>query len=81
MSGLYPQALISYEKAIGLERENTRAWYSKCLVLVALNRSQEALACFDQVIALDPQCSVARYGKNLTLQYLKDLNSTGKEDI
>ncbi|MDZ7684182.1 MAG: tetratricopeptide repeat protein [Gammaproteobacteria bacterium] len=52
--GLYRQALIHLDEALGLNRDSPAAWYFRGYTLLALGREQEALAAFDRVEELDP---------------------------
>ncbi len=53
--GKHEEAVASFDKAIEIKTEFTRAWYNKGDTLQKLERYDDALACYDKVIEIDPK--------------------------
>jgi len=66
LSGRLDLALQSFETAALLQPQNIDAKYYGGLVMVAMNRCQEAIRAFEGVLELDMDNSFARYAINLT---------------
>ena len=52
--GKHEEAVASFDKAIEIKTEFTRAWYNKGDTLQKLERYDDALACYDKVIEMFP---------------------------
>ena len=50
--------------------EESTAWYNKGNSLDSLEKYEEAIACYDEAIKLNPEDSDVRYGKGYTLKKL-----------
>jgi len=74
--GRYRDAIRYFTKLI--ERDNVKAdyWEKKGIALMAIEKFEEALKCFNQVLKLNPEKVSAIYGKALSLKNLgKDKES------
>jgi tetratricopeptide (TPR) repeat protein len=71
MTGNYREALESLETSIGLEPQNPDVWYSKGLALVALDRLDEALTCFEKVMELNPQDTTGQRSLDMVREMLR----------
>jgi|GEM_PF-718854 len=65
------KAIISYDKAIGLDPNNAYAWGNKGAALSTLKRYEEALSAFEKAIELDPNDTFAWSNKGDTLSRLE----------
>jgi len=66
-AGRYEEATALHEKALQMEADNPKAWFSRGAALVKLQRFEEAIAAYDQVIQLKPEFSEAWFGKGTAL--------------
>jgi tetratricopeptide (TPR) repeat protein/predicted RNA-binding Zn-ribbon protein involved in translation (DUF1610 family) len=66
--GNYPDALAISEKALAKSPRCKEAWVVKGSALALLNRSEEALACYEQALAIDPSYEEASTQKAMLLQ-------------
>jgi Flp pilus assembly protein TadD len=67
----YPDALMAYNQAIGLDPTYTQAYMGKGLALETLSNNKEALMVYEQVIRLDPDHQQAYVRKGLCLFHLR----------
>jgi hypothetical protein len=68
--GNYPGALAVSERALAKSPRCKEAWVVKGGALALLNRSKEALACYEQALAIDPSYEEASTQKEMLLQSL-----------
>ncbi len=61
--GRWGAAIQFYNRALALKWDLTGAWLAKARILVAHERAQEALECFEKALSLDPENEDARAGK------------------
>ncbi|HEY5084719.1 MAG TPA: tetratricopeptide repeat protein, partial [Rhizomicrobium sp.] len=62
--------LADFDQAVALDAANADAWNNRGLVLVALNRANEALENYDQALKLKPDYVEARSNRGLALKAL-----------
>lgn len=60
-------ALACYDKALQMESENPKAWFSRGAVLVKLQQLDEALKSYDRALALKPDLAEAWFGRGTVL--------------
>lgn len=68
--GKYEEAIVLYDRALGLEPRMAMAWCGKGVALNGLSRYQEALGAFDEAIAISPGYAKAWYEKGIALHGL-----------
>jgi len=61
--GRWGAAIQFFNRALALKWDLSGAWLAKAKILVAHDRAQEALECFEKVLSLDPENEDARAGK------------------
>ena len=61
--GRWGAAIQFYNRALALKWDLSAAWLAKGQILLAHDRAQEALECFEKVLALDPENEEAQGGK------------------
>ena len=69
--GRYDEAIASHDKAIQIESDNPRAWFSKGAVLTKLQQYQDAIACYDRATQIKPDFSEAWFGTGTALAKLQ----------
>ena len=69
--GRYDDAIASHDKAIQIESDNPRAWFSKGAVLTKLQQYQDAIACYDRATQIKPDFSEAWFGRGTALAKLQ----------
>jgi protein O-GlcNAc transferase len=67
----FSEALVSFDKAIGLKADSSEAYINRGNVLRELNRNEAALSSYDQAIALDPMNALAYSSRGLLLNTLQ----------
>src|SRR5262249_11186597 len=68
-------ALVSYDRALPLDRTNAEVHYGRGNVLMSLKRPSEALASFDRAIAIRPDYPDALYNRGWTALLMGDFTS------
>jgi tetratricopeptide (TPR) repeat protein len=86
VAGREDDALEQLDAAIRLAPRFCLAWINKGIVLKAMARFEDALACYDHILdAIDPQNERARYNKAVALlaraEEDDDLTEEGLEDV
>ena len=71
--GRWGAAVQFYNRALALKWDFADAWLAKGRVLLAHDRSQEALECFEKVLAIDPNHEAALQGKQEAERSLRPL--------
>ena len=61
--GRYDEAMTSYDKAIQIEPDNAKAWFSKGAALMNLQRYEEAFTSYDRATQIKLDFSEAWFGK------------------
>lgn len=69
----YDDAIACYDKALHMEPENYKAWFSRGAVLVKLQQFDEALKSYDRALALKPDLPEAWFGRGTVLTKQQDL--------
>jgi len=69
----FEDAIACYDKAIQMEPQNHRAWFSRGAGLVKLQQWDEALVSYDNAIDLKPDLSEAWFGRGTVLAKQQDL--------
>ncbi|HEY9796991.1 MAG TPA: tetratricopeptide repeat protein [Leptolyngbyaceae cyanobacterium] len=69
--GRYDDAIASHDKAIQIESDNPRAWFSKGAVLTKLQQYQDAIACYDRATQIKLDFSEAWFGRGTALAKLQ----------
>jgi tetratricopeptide (TPR) repeat protein len=69
--GRYDEAIASHDKAIQIESDNPRAWFSKGAVLTKLQQYQDAIACYDRATQIKLDFSEAWFGRGTALAKLQ----------
>lgn len=67
----YDEAIASHDKAIQIEPDNHRAWFSKGAALTKLQQYEEAIASYEQATHIKPDFSEAWFGKGTALTKLQ----------
>lgn len=68
--GEYEEAIVSYDRALGLDAYNPDLWYNKGLALSGLGRYEEALRCYHRASNLEPFDSEVWLGTGASLSSL-----------
>ena len=68
--GRYEDALTSYDKALEINPDFSKAWYNRGNVLTELDRYEDALISFDKALEIDPDFSEAWYYHGAALVHL-----------
>lgn len=63
----YEDAVACYDKALQMEPDNPRAWFSRGAVLVKLQQLDDALQSYDRALALKPDLAEAWFGRGTVL--------------
>jgi tetratricopeptide (TPR) repeat protein len=50
----FNEAIMWYDKALGIENNNFDLWYNKGYALVSLGKYEDAVKCYDKAIEIDP---------------------------
>jgi tetratricopeptide (TPR) repeat protein/tRNA A-37 threonylcarbamoyl transferase component Bud32 len=67
------EALVSFDKVIDLTPHNPRPWKHKAIILaVDLGDIEEALACLNQALAIDPYDEDTLESREMLLQHLRE---------
>jgi len=69
--GRHENALTYHDKALALEPENAKAWFSKGAALTKLQRYDEALVAYTKAMELRPDSPEACFGRGTVLAKLK----------
>ncbi|WP_448563416.1 tetratricopeptide repeat protein [Trichothermofontia sp.] len=72
--GEYDGAIACYDKAIQMEADNPKAWFSRGIVLAKLQQLEAAIAAYDRVLAAKPDASEAWFAKGAALAKLNQLD-------
>lgn len=67
----YDEAIASHDKAIQIEPDNHRAWFSKGAALTKLQQYEEAITSYNQATHIKPDFSEAWFGKGTALAKLQ----------
>ncbi|OLP16817.1 hypothetical protein BST81_19170 [Leptolyngbya sp. 'hensonii'] len=67
----FEEALTSHEKAIQIEPDNARAWFSKGAALAKLQRHEEAIQSYDRAVQLRPDSSEIWFSLGVSLTKLQ----------
>ena len=78
--GRYQSALVYCDKAIKENPNDKWAWYLKGKVYYQLNKSAEAIECFNKSIQIDPNFADAYFWMGLTYKSYYESNSIIKHD-
>ena len=70
--GQFNSAIRCFDRVISLENSEysdlyISAWYNKARSYIGLNKRDEAIACFDVVLSIDPYHANAKMGKDMLL--------------
>lgn len=76
--GRLNDSLRSYDDILARNQSNVRAWYLKGYTLSRLGRYDEALACYDRAMEIDPGYYQARYARS---EVQRILNSSKETDL
>ncbi|MDX2232689.1 MAG: tetratricopeptide repeat protein [Leptolyngbyaceae cyanobacterium bins.349] len=68
-------AIACYDKALQLEPDNPKAWFSRGAVLVKLQQLEPALAAYDRALALKPDLAEAWFGRGTVLAKQQNLDA------
>jgi tetratricopeptide (TPR) repeat protein len=71
IEGRYDEAIASHDKAIQIEPDNHRAWFSKGAALTKLQHYEEAIASYDRATQIKPDFSEAWFGRGTVLSKLQ----------
>lgn len=74
--GRLNESLKSYDNIIARNQSNVRAWYLKGYTLSRLEMNDEALACYDRALEIDPKFYQAVYARN---ELVRKINSSNKQ--
>lgn len=66
----YKNLTVNYDKAIGINPNDTKSWNNKGTALVNIQMYNEAMKCFDKVLEIDPNDAVAWHNKGVNLEKL-----------
>lgn len=69
----YEDAIASYDKALQMEPDNPKAWFSRGALLVKLQQFDEALKSYDRALELKPDLAEAWFGRGTVLVKQQDL--------
>ena len=72
--GRWGAAIQFYNRALALKWDLADAWLAKGRVLLAHDRAQEALECYEKVLAIDPNQGAALAGKKDAEAFLSPLH-------
>ena len=75
--GLLNESLKSYDDILARNQSNAQAWFLKGYALSRLGRYNEALACYNRALEIDPGFYQAMYAKN---ELQKELNRSNKTE-
>lgn len=79
-AGKFEDAIISYDKALELDPNDTDTWCSKGNALASLQRFRLAIKSYDQAIKIDPGNNAALNNKSYALHKIGDtLYKEGKK--
>ena len=73
--GRLNDSLKSYDDIIARNKSNIRAWYLKGYTLSRLEMYDEALACYDRALEIDPGYYQAVYPRNEQLRKMNSSNN------
>lgn len=59
----YYYDLGAYSRTISTSSDAAQVWFNRCLKWCYAFNHEEAVRCFDQVVALDPNCAMGYWGK------------------
>src|SRR5579885_4080 len=65
--GRLEHAIKSCEKILNFDRSNVETLQRKCIILAKMTRREEAIACFDEILQINPHHMLAWYNKGLLL--------------
>lgn len=71
LMGRGDEAMASYDRALRLQPDNTRALKGRGLILWQRQRREETLACYERLLRLEPDCADAWIMKGAALHALK----------
>ncbi|MDX2243295.1 MAG: tetratricopeptide repeat protein [Leptolyngbyaceae cyanobacterium bins.302] len=69
----FEDAIAAYDKALHMEPDNHKAWFSRGAVLVKLQKIDEALKAYDRALELKPDLAEAWFGRGTVLAKQQDL--------
>jgi tetratricopeptide (TPR) repeat protein len=69
--GRFEEAIASYDKAIQIEPDNPKAWFSRGAALAKLQRIEEAIAAYENAIQIKSDFSEAWFGKGVAFVKLQ----------
>ncbi len=78
--GRWGAAIQFYNRALALKWDLAPAWLAKGQTLLAHDRAQEALECFDKVLSLDPENEEARGGRREAQALLHPVRARPREE-
>jgi len=67
----YEDAIAAHDKALQIDPENARAWFSKGAALAKLQRYEETIATYEQATQINPEFSEAWFGQGTILTKLQ----------
>ena len=68
--GRHSEAIISFNKALAIDSQNSLVWNNKGIALNALGQHGEAILCYEKALAIDPRIAQAWCNKGSTLHIL-----------
>ncbi|KAM3094720.1 tetratricopeptide repeat protein [Phormidesmis sp. 146-35] len=69
--GRFEEAIASYDKAIQIEPDNAKAWFSRGAALAKLQKIEEAIAAYEKATQIKSDFSEAWFGKGVAFTKLQ----------
>jgi tetratricopeptide (TPR) repeat protein len=70
------EALLCYDKAIGINAGYPNAWFNKGVLLGCMGKLEEAVECFEKVLAIDPNHQLAQRDKQMLSEIISRKHSS-----
>ena len=71
----FEEAIASYDKAIQMEPDSAKAWFSRGAALAKLQQYEEAIAAYDRATQLKPDVAEAWFGQGIAQAKLQQLEA------
>lgn len=71
----FEEAIASYDKAIQMEPDSAKAWFSRGAALAKLQQYEEAIAAYDHATQLKPDVAEAWFGQGIAQAKLQQLEA------